>query len=204
MEWFRHHPKAAAVCVAVTTLLVIAVVWIMVSPDDEQPATLGEPVPTAVPSLSTLTPLPTAPAVPTGSAEPTTSPESDSVETLFQSGLAALGKDKGMSSLPGFPGTGASKHLPRHKIVLRVVSEDTIGTVGYIMPTSLHESSGVVKNVGKSWSLTSTVYGDPDWAQIFVQARARGFPITCTITVDGRVTENRSTEGPYGRMVCQG
>ena len=83
-------------------------------------------------------------------------------------------------------------------------NEAPIGTVGYVMPTSLRHSSGTVKNVGLSWSLNSTVYGSPDYAQIYVQAGARGFPITCTVIVDGKVTERRSTEGPYGQMVCQG
>ena len=61
-----------------------------------------------------------------------------------------------------------------------------------------------MKNAGLSWSLNSTVYGSPDYAQVFLQSGARGYPITCTIIVDGHITEQRSTEGPYGQMVCQG
>ena len=33
---------------------------------------------------------------------------------------------------------------------------------------------------------------------------ARGNPITCTIRVDGKVSERRTTEGPYARLICQG
>lgn len=200
MEWIRHHPRPAAAGAAVITLLVIVVVWILVRPDGKQPATLGDPGATDLPSLSTLTPLPTGSAAPTTSPSPT----GGSVESLFQSGLTQLGKSKTGLSAMGLPGTGADRHLPRHHILLHVSSEQPIGTVGYIMPTSLRESSGIVKNVGRSWSLTSTVYGDPDYAQVFVQAGYRGFPITCTITVDGHVTDRRSTEGPYGEMICQG
>ena len=72
------------------------------------------------------------------------------------------------------------------------------------MPTSLRNQSGIDKNVGKSWHLTTTAYGDPDYAQIFLQAGARGYPITCVITIDGKVTERRATEGPYGQTMCQG
>lgn len=203
MEWLRYHPKVAVALAAFSTLLVIVAVWALVGGSDPKGTGLAEPEPT-LPTRTPLTELPTV----SPSATPTKK-TTDSVEKQVANGLSSLGNGGGSASggtlqMPGLQGGSMYKYLPKHRIVLRVTSSQPIGTVGWIMPTSLNESSGVKKNAGTSWSLTSTVYGDPDYAQIFVQAGARGYPVTCTITVDGKVTEQRSTEGPYGQMLCQG
>lgn len=200
MDWIRHHPRAAAVSAGAISLLVIVLLVVLLKGKDEQPsATLGLPEE----PLSTIS----LPPIPSESPSASASPSGDAAGGL-EGGLGSLGSGLGGSggglTLNGIPGGSVAQNLPRHSITLRVTSAAPIGTIGYLMPTSLRNSRGVVKNVGTSWSLSSTVYGSPDYAQIFVQAGARGFPITCTITVDGRVTEQRATEGPYGQMVCQG
>ncbi|MBO9522604.1 MAG: hypothetical protein J7518_13785 [Nocardioidaceae bacterium] len=206
MEWIRYHPKTAAVGAALVTVLVIVLVTMMVSkPSPEEPA-FSSPLPTATPTAP-LSELPTV----TPSAKPAKKP-TGSAEKQFAQALAGLqGKGGGGAAtggtlqMQGLQGGSMYKYLPKHHIVLRATSQAPLGTIGYIMPTSLNESSGIVKNYqGHSWSISSTVYGNPDYAQIYLQAGSRGYPITCTITVDGKVTEQRSTEGPYGQMVCQG
>jgi hypothetical protein len=124
------------------------------------------------------------------------------------SGLGLLTRrSQGISALAppgGLAGEGGTKELPRHSVVLTVTSAAPIGVVGYVVPTSTDRSSGTAKGVGTSWSLSTTAYGDPDYAQLFAQAGPGGNPVTCTITIDGRVTERRSTDGPYGQLFCQG
>jgi hypothetical protein len=118
------------------------------------------------------------------------------------------------SGVPGFPGAGADlrglggkggvKGLPKMRITLSMTSAAPIAYVGYIVPTSLDHSTGTVTDPGTSWSLTTIGYGPPDYAQLFSLAGPTGVPITCTITVNGEVTEQRTTSGPYDQMFCQG
>jgi hypothetical protein len=119
------------------------------------------------------------------------------------SGLPAVGAGNPVD-LPGMQGRGFSVSLPKVPIVLRVTSSAPIGTVGYLVPTSPDKNYGVVKNVGRSWILRTYGYGKPDYARIFVQAGPTGAVITCTVEAKGRVTDQRSTSGPYGRTMCQG
>jgi hypothetical protein len=210
MEWIRYHPRASAIGAGVATLLIIVFVYTLISPSDpKEPSTLGVPDP-VTPTRTPLTELPTT--TPKPSATPTAASTSTGQVTGFK-GFGTKGATTagggvqgsgGTLSMPGLQGGSMYKYLPKHKIVLRVSAEEPIGTIGYVMPTSLRNPSGTVKNAGTVWTLTSTVYGDPDYAQLFFQAGQRGYPVTCTITVDGKVTEKRSTEGPYGQMVCQG
>lgn len=205
MEWFRRRPKVAAASGVVAALVVLTLIWLMVR-DTDKPApdpgiAVGLPTPSDQPTIGDL---PTA----TGTPVPTTAAEyqraAQEAFKQFANGLGTSGLSSGQFNMPGMQGGSIYKSLPRHSLTMRITSEAPIGTIGYVVPTSLRHSSGVVKNVQRSWSLTTTVYGDPDYAQLFMQAGARGFPITCTIIVDGRVTERRSTEGPYGQMICQG
>jgi len=204
MEWFRRRPKVAAASGVAAALVVLTLIWLMVR-DTDKPApdpgiAVGLPTPSDQPTIGDL---PTA----TGTPVPTTAAEyqraAQEAFKQFANGLSS-GLSSGQFNMPGMQGGSVYKSLPRHSITMRITSEAPIGTVGYVVPTSLRNSSGVVKNVQRSWSLSTTVYGSPDYAQLFMQAGARGFPITCTIIVDGRVTERRSTEGPYGQMICQG
>lgn len=125
----------------------------------------------------------------------------DTVDQRLRSGLTQLG---GPVSLPGLGGTGGTLGLPPRAVTISVSSSVPLGTVGYIVPTSPDNSYGLRKNVGASFSVSMTAYGDPDYAQVFAQSGPAGAPVTCTITVNGRVTEQRTTAGPYGQLFCQG
>ncbi len=204
MDWFRQRPRIAAASGVLAVLLTLTLVWVLVrdtdKPSPDEPGiAVGLPSPTAEPTLKEL---PTPTAGPSTAAEVQAAAQKAFAD--FGKGLGAGGIGSGEFNLPGIQGGSIYQYLPKHRVTMRVTSEAPIGTVGYIVPTSLRNSSGVVKNVQRSWSLTTTAYGDPDYAQLFMQAGVRGFPITCTISVDGQVTERRSTEGPYGQMVCQG
>ncbi len=104
----------------------------------------------------------------------------------------------------GFGGTGGGVSLKKQNIHLQVFSSQPIGVIGYQVPTSLDKPSGTVSGVGTSWSLRTVAYGKPDYARLFFRAGPSGAAITCVITVNGRVTERRSTSGPYGATMCQG
>lgn len=126
---------------------------------------------------------------------------SNAVDDKVADGLKSFGNSKRPS---GLGGEGGTRGYERHDITLTMSSQTPIGSVGYIVPTSVDKYYGVAEKVGRSWSLRTVVYGNPDYGQLFAQAGTRGNPVTCTITVDGRVTESRSTEGPYGQLFCQG
>ncbi|MCZ4497509.1 MAG: hypothetical protein JWQ74_62 [Marmoricola sp.] len=166
-----------------------------------EPLSLGPVLPSATasarPALPEVTPTPS----------PTSLSSADALKA-YQDQLKALGSGGSASSgefgIPGIQGGSVYNSASKHRIDLRVTSEEPIGTVGYVVPTSLKKSRGVAKNVGRSWSLTTYGYGDPKYAELFLQAGARGFPITCVIKIDGKVTERRSTDGPYGALICVG
>ena len=199
MEWIRHNPRAMVVLAAVAGVVVLVLVWLMVQPAPaaDDPSALG-PGSTEAGGLLTVSPTPSPTATPPAGKKAV---EKAMASALGKGRTGAHGKK---FALPGLQGGTLYRNQPRHHVVLTVTSEVPIGTVGYIVPTSLRESYGVTKDAGTFWQLSTTAYGDPDYAEIFVQAGARGYPITCKITVDGRVTEQRSTEGPYGQMMCQG
>lgn len=108
------------------------------------------------------------------------------------------------ADLPGLPGRTLRASLPPLDLRITLTSRSPIGIVGWTIPTSRDRASGQTTVSGGSWSLSTVVYGRPDYARVFVQAGATGDPITCTIAVEGRVTERRATAGPYGRLMCQG
>lgn len=205
MDWIRGRPRAAAAAGVVAVIAVLTLVYLMVSSSG------GTPGPRAIGDLSAT---PSGPAYGLPSASPSatsTTPSAAEVQSQSQKAFDQLGQgfssgglESGDLTMPGLQGGSVYQYLPKHRIVMTVTSSAPIGTVGYVVPTSLNESSGVARNVGTSWSLTTTAYGDPDYAQLFMQADARGHQITCTIKVDGRVTERQTTEGPYARLICQG
>lgn len=105
---------------------------------------------------------------------------------------------------PGLGGDGGGVDIPRFTLRVSVTSSEAIRTIGLQVPTSEGHKSRVYKGVGTSWSVRTRVYGKPDYARVFLQAGPSGAAITCVISVDGRVTERRSTDGPYGATMCQG
>jgi len=87
---------------------------------------------------------------------------------------------------------------------MRATSEAPIRHRRLHRADSLKNSTGTVKNVGGSWSLTTFAYGQPDYAQLFMQAVARGYPITWHHHRRRPPHRHRSTQGPYGQLICQG
>lgn len=118
--------------------------------------------------------------------------------------------DPNALSLPPYtitppPAPGFAFATPaEHHIVLAASSRHAIGRVGYLAPTSPDHPSGDVKHVGRAWTVRTTVTGSPYYALVFVQAGADGTPITCSITLDGKLLSRKSTSGAYGRQVCVG
>lgn len=191
----RDTTRTAATAAIVTgvTLMGFALSTLLLGGSDPDPrpeTTLG------VPSVDT--PAYAAPDEP-GDAREAVSPE---------------GEPTGVPGVPAFPGAGATltglggkggvKGLPTMRITLSMTSAAPIAYVGYVVPTSLDDPTGTVENPGTSWSLTTIGYGPPDYAQLFSIAGPTGVPVTCTITVNGKVTERRTTTGPYDQMFCQG
>ena len=102
-------------------------------------------------------------------------------------------------------GAGMTDSLPKHTLTVRLTAEGPIlGSVAYVIPTSREHESGKTFVKARTWSLTTTVYGNPKYAAVFGQGDYRGNRVSCVVTVDGKVTDRRSTEGPYGAMWCVG
>lgn len=189
MDLVRRHPLGVAAAVAALLVLVALVVPLPGSHGDG-PGGSG-----AAGAGRQTTAVPT----------PTTSP----------SMTAAAGSADGPSGLvrppamraqepAGLSGSGGVLSIRARRITLAARSSEPIGVVGYNIPTSRERPSGTAKGVGRSWTLSTRVYGRPDYAQMFMQAGPSGASITCTITVDGKVTEQRTSSGPYGQLFCQG
>lgn len=155
-------------------------------------------------NLARTSPGLTTPALPSASASrsasasgspsaPGSSPNGLDLSTLPQHTI-----------IPRIPGGFTFGSVPSHKLVLSATSARAIKRLGYLVPTSFDSSYGDIRNVGRSWSVTTTVYGNPAYAEVFIQSGSDGVPITCSITVDGVVTNSATTKGPYGRQVCIG
>lgn len=147
-------------------------------------------------------PRPGSGEVSTELIEPSDEPEAPPVEDA-----PATTSDIQSALTENFTGLGGSGYTGRyngHSLTFTVTSEDPIGTWGYIVPTSTDHSYGLDETTRTSTSVTTTVYGPPAYARVFVQAGYEGTAITCTITVDGRVTDQRTARGRYVQAMCQG
>jgi hypothetical protein len=89
-----------------------------------------------------------------------------------------------------------------HTMVVHVESAEPIGVIGYLSPTSPDLSYGTAKNVGRSWTVRTTVAGPPKYAIIWIYGAKDGTPVSCSITLDGKVADRETTKGPYGRQIC--
>lgn len=89
-----------------------------------------------------------------------------------------------------------------HTLVAHVESSKPIGIIGYLSPTSPDLTYGTAKNVGKSWTVSTTVAGQPKYAIIWIYGAKDGASVTCSITIDGKVADRETTKGPYGRQIC--
>ena len=189
MEWIRRNRNAATLLAALVVLSGLVLVWVLTSVSGTPSAEPTLAVPTTGPSHPPLTIMPT----PSASATPTGIPTS-----LEGAGIA------GYSSLGGLKGHSVSASIPRHHIVLSMTSREKLPFLIYNIPTSRDNRGGTLTDLGRTWSVATTVYGNPDYAQLFTRANWNGTPITCTITVDGHVTARLTTSGPYGKVFCQG
>lgn len=91
-----------------------------------------------------------------------------------------------------------------HDVVVSATSAGPIAVLGYLVPTGLGKSYGGVDNHPRHWSMSERAVGSGYLAAIFLQAGKSGAPVTCTITIDGKVTDRQTTSGSYGRAVCLG
>jgi hypothetical protein len=91
-----------------------------------------------------------------------------------------------------------------HQVVISAHSAAPITLVGYLVPTGLGPTYGVLKRHPHSWSISEQALGRGYLAAIFIQAGRDGVPITCSISVDGKVTNSQTTSGGYGRAICLG
>ena len=105
-----------------------------------------------------------------------------------------------LPAAPGFTIVPAA----RYELVLSATSAAPIGDVGYLVPTSPRNQYGTAHHVGTRWTLRTTVTGKPYYAAVFVHAGAAGVPVTCTISLGGKVISSATTHGSYGQQVCYG
>lgn len=195
MEWVRSNPGKAAGLSALVVLVLVVLVHGALGGRGAAGDTVGAPlaIPTVTPSDS-LTAMPTplpARTGPTASAAPLP-------------GLAGGPVTVGRSKYDGLRGASRSQSIPSHHLVLRLWSDHKLPFVIYNIPTSRDHPGGRSTDLGRSWTLSTTVYGKPDYAQLFTRSGFEGYPITCQITVDGRVTARLTTRGPWGKIFCQG
>jgi hypothetical protein len=99
-------------------------------------------------------------------------------------------------------GGGGLTITGQHTLVVRVTSSAPIPAVGYLAPTSPDIPYGTAKNVGKNWSVHTTVSGKPKYAIIWIYSGKSGAPVTCSITIDGKLADRKATTGAYGRQIC--
>src|SRR5690606_2576243 len=65
--------------------------------------------------------------------------------------------------IPGLPGGSLSGDVPPLDLRITLTSRSPIGIVGWTIPTSPNNSSGRTTVSGGSWSLSTVVYGRPDY-----------------------------------------
>jgi hypothetical protein len=91
-----------------------------------------------------------------------------------------------------------------HEVTISASSAGPMPVVGYLVPTGMGSAYGSVGGHRSPWSLHEQALGSGYLAALFIQAGRDGLPVTCTVTVDGKVTSSESTSGGYGRAVCLG
>lgn len=140
----------------------------------------------------------------------TSAPEPEATERASGDDAPSGDADSSQTSFPGLgtqlgglEGKGSNSSLEPHRLTVRLFSSGPVGHVVYIIPTSKNDRGSTVVTAS-SWSMSTTVYGPPDYAAVFGQGAHDGRTVTCEITVDGKVTERRTTKGPYGAMWCVG
>lgn len=90
-----------------------------------------------------------------------------------------------------------------HQVTIEAHSSGPMAVVGYLVPTGLGSTYGSIHG-RRSWSTTEQALGGGYLAAMYLQTDKSGRPITCTVTVDGKVTSTQTTSGSYGRALCLG
>jgi hypothetical protein len=156
---------------------------------------LSSPAPSVPPAAGAVD---TSTAVPTSPAPSKAAKKHAAGSTLVSDPAAALRSHFPDNPLNHLHGAGL------HQVVISATSREPMTVVGYLVPTGLGSSYGVVKGHPRSWSMSEQALGRGYLAAIFLQTGRDGVPITCTVRVDGKVTNSETTSGGYGRAVCLG
>jgi len=159
----------------------------------DDPADVTPSAPTHSPDESVIGP---ASPLDEPSPTPSTGEATPLSASAVQSALAA--------NLQGLGGSGYAGKYNGRNLTITVTSEDPIGTWGYVVPTSADKYYGLHTTSRTSVSMTTTVYGRPAYARVFVQAGYAGTAITCTVRVDGQIMDQRTARGRYVQAMCQG
>ncbi|HEX2895141.1 MAG TPA: hypothetical protein VHO29_14180 [Marmoricola sp.] len=191
MDWFRRNPKKAAGLSALAVLCLVVLVWGVAggSGRNAEPSTLGAPSPLATPTKS---PTRALDGLATPSGSPT--PIGQMTGGFPSSGMGAA----------GFAGTGFDRGLKPHHIVITAESDGPLAGVGWKMPTADGPRGGKDAVGQRSFRHEATVYGKPDYAQLYTFDGPDSSWVSCTITVDGKVTDHQVAKGPWGQVFCQG
>lgn len=191
MEWIQRNQKKAVALAALAVLCLVVLGWGLSG---------GSGTPSADPtldgpSLATPTTSPTdrLTVLPTPSAVPT------SVKGVLQ-GLSATGTGAFGTSF----GSGSSKSLPRHHIVLAARSDGDMMAVGWWIPLADGQRQAGKTDPGREFEHADYTYGDADLGRILAYGGPTSRKTSCTVTVDGKVTEHQSARGPYAQVFCQG
>lgn len=92
-----------------------------------------------------------------------------------------------------------------HHVTLSATSPiGKMPVLGFLVPTGMGSAYGSLNGQRSPWSYSEQALGPGYLAAIFIQTGAAGLPITCTITVDGKVTSRETASGAYGRAICLG
>lgn len=190
MDWFRRNPKEAAGLSALAVLCLVVLVWgVAGGRRASEPSTLGRPAPLATPTKSPTRALGGL-ATPSGSPTPV-----GQMVGSFPS--TAMGE-------AGFAGTGFDRGLKPHHIVITAESDGPLAGVGWQMPTADGPRGGKDAVGQRSFRHEATVYGGPDYAQLYTFDGPNSSWVSCTITVDGKVTDHQVAKGPWGQVFCRG
>ena len=194
MEWIRRNPKKAGGLSTLAVVCLVVLVWGLTGGSGTQvdePSTLGLPSPLATP---TRTPSRSLNGLPTPSGTPTS--VSQVLSGFPSAGMGALG--------PGLVGSGGVNGLPAHSLVISAGSDGPLLGVGWRIPTADGKRAGKDTSYQKSFRHATTVYGRPDYAQLYTRVGPDSSHVWCTVTVDGKVTERQEAHGPWGAVFCQG
>jgi hypothetical protein len=93
--------------------------------------------------------------------------------------------------------------LPKRNIVMTATSDGPILRMGYVVAYG-HPARGSATNMASPVRITAVGRSYSRVAAFGVQASPVATYLTCTVTVDGRVTARKTVHGPYAVALCVG